>query len=518
MSIATLLSRILGFVRDMITARLFGATGLADAFFAAFRIPNLFRELFAEGSMSSSFIPVLTETTVKKGPAEANRLVRATFTVIIIVVGIICVAGVVLAPQLVELIAPGFRADEVKFTQTVLFTRIMFPFLLMVSLAALVMGALNTRKSFFVPALASAWFNVTVIVTILLLYSRLANPIVSVAIGITVGGFVQFVSQLVTFYRKGFTLGFEPPFSHPGVRQIGILVIPATFGMAINQVNIVVNNIFASFLASGSITYLYYAMRLIQFPIGIFGVAVSMAALPSLSRHASTGNTRALRDDFSFSIRMLFFVTVPAMAGLIALGEPIINLLFQRGKFDAHATSQTASALVFYALGIWSIVGVKIVTSAFYSLKDTRTPFKVLVVALCLNILFSFILMHPMKHSGLALANTLSSGSNFVILLYLLRKKLLGVDGRRIVESFVRTVACASVMGILGHLVLRGQLWQESGLALKKSMLLGLAIGACLLVYGVMSYLLRSEELRYLVELLRGRWGRPGEGDPRASG
>jgi putative peptidoglycan lipid II flippase len=508
MSVATFISRLLGFVRDMITARLFGATGLADAFFAAFRIPNLFRELFAEGSMSSAFIPVLTETTVNKGEKEANKLVKITFTFIIFFVGLLSIAGVIFSPALVRIIAPGFLRDPEKFRQTVLLTRIMFPFLLMVSLAALVMGALNTRRSFFIPALSSAWFNVSVIVTILLLYTRLSNPIVSVAIGITVGGFFQFISQIPLFLRKGYRFGIDTEFSNPGLRQIGILIIPATFGMAVNQVNVVVNNIFASFLPAGSITYLYYAMRLIQFPIGIFGVAMSMAALPSLSRHAAAGDITNLRQDFSFSIRMLFFITIPAMAGLIGLSEPIVNILFQRGKFDYHATVQTASALVFYSLGIWSIVGVKIVTSAFYSMKDTKTPFRVLIVAFTCNIIFSFILMKPLQHRGLALANTISSGINFLFLLSFLRKKIQRVDAKRIISSLLKTLTSAAIMGCTGYLLLRGDIWKTAGNTARKSLFFFLTIIVCLLVYTAGSFLAKSEEFHYVVGIMRKKIGK----------
>ncbi|GBD99270.1 putative peptidoglycan biosynthesis protein MurJ [bacterium BMS3Abin07] len=503
MSLATLISRILGFIRDMVFARYFGATGLADTFFAAFRIPNLFRALFAEGSMSSAFIPVLTEYNTKHGKDEANRLVRITFTFIIIFVGLLCLIGIFFAPLLVKIIAPGFLKDPARFDQTVLLTRIMFPFLLMISLSALMMGSLNTRKTFFVPALATAWFNIAVIVTIILLYSRLAQPIVAAAIGITVGGLFQFASQVPSFYGKGFSLGIDTEFRHAGLKQIGILIIPATLAMGVNQINIVVNNIFASFLPSGSISYLYYAMRLIQFPIGVFGVAMSMAALPSLSRHAANGDMNSLRDDFSFSLRLLFFLTIPSMVGLIALREPIVGLLFQRGEFDHNATVQTSQALIFYSIGIWSIVGAKTVTAAFYSLKDTKTPFKILVIAIASNIIFSFILMHPMKHSGLALANTLSSGINFILLFAFLRKKIKRVHAREIIASFFKALFAAVIMGITGYFAIQDGLWAMNGQVIRKTAYLSSIIILCVTVYSFVSYLTGSRELQYVVDMLK---------------
>jgi len=503
MSLATLISRILGFIRDMVIARYFGASGLADTFFAAFRIPNLFRELFAEGSMSSAFIPVLTEYETKKGKQDANRLVKVVFTFIIFFVGLLCLLGIFLSPLLVKLVAPGFLKDPQKFDQTVLLTRIMFPFLLMVSLAALTMGSLNTRRSFFVPSLATAWFNMAVIVTIVLLYSRLARPITAAAIGITVGGFFQFASQLPSFYSKGFRLGIDTNFRHAGLKQIGLLIVPATLAMGVNQINIVVNNIFASFLPSGSISYLYYAMRLIQFPVGVFGVAMSMAALPSLSRHAANEDMDSLRDDFSFALRMLFFITIPSMAGLIALREPIINLLFQRGEFDYNATLQTSHALVFYSLGIWSIVGAKTITSAFYSLQDTRTPFRILVAAIGCNIIFSYILMHPLKHSGLALANTISSAVNFILLLLFLRRRIGRMHGRDIAAAFARALAASLVMGMAGHYMTQAWTWTSGGQTTVKLLCLSAMITACVLIYVVVSRLAGSRELAHATSMLK---------------
>ncbi|MEK6527625.1 MAG: murein biosynthesis integral membrane protein MurJ, partial [Nitrospirota bacterium] len=319
MSAATFISRILGYIRDMIFAFYFGATGLSDAFFASFRIPNLLRELFAEGSMSSALIPVLTEHRQKSGEEETNRLIKITFTFIVIFVGIICLIGIMIAPAIVTIITPGFLNSPEKFSLTVTLTKIMFPFLLFISLASLLMGALNTKKVFFIPALAPAMLNITLILSIVFFESKASQPIIVAAIGVMVGGFVQFAFQLPSFFRNKYKLGFDTSFSHPGLKKMLILLIPATFTLAVSQINIVVNTIFASFLPSGSITYLFYSLRLIHFPIGMFGVAIGMAVLPTLSEHAVKGDFDKLRDDFSFALRLLFFITIPAMAGLIAL-------------------------------------------------------------------------------------------------------------------------------------------------------------------------------------------------------
>jgi len=515
MSAATLISRILGYIKDMILAGYFGASAKSDVFFVAFRIPNLLRELFAEGSMSSAFVPVLTETQTKEGRDAANRLVRAVLSVILLIVGSICILGIVFAPFIVTMIAPGFVDDPVKFADAVLLTRIMFPFLLFISLASLVMGALNTRGVFFIPALAPALLNVVTIVCIVLLAVRFANPIISVAIGIVLGGLVQFLFQVPAYWRQGFSffgrsgeaagLTFRQALAHPGLRRIGTLIIPATFGMAVAQINIFVSTILASYLQDGSITYLYYSMRLIQFPIGIFGVAMGMAILPALSEHAAKKEFALLKDDFSFALRLLFFITVPAMVGLIALQMPIVNTLFQRGEFTHDASVATAQALMYYAFGIWAIVGVRTVTSTFYAMQDTKTPVKIASCGVVINIVFSIALMGPMQHNGLALANSMAAAANFVLLFYFLRKKLGGVGTRRIVVSFAKTFTAAVVMGSAGWFGTHSDLWATGGQAGVKALYLTVAIFGSFGLYLAVAHLLKSEELAYMAKKIRQR-------------
>jgi putative peptidoglycan lipid II flippase len=508
MSIATFISRILGYVKDMILARFFGATGIADTFFVAFRIPNLLRELFAEGSMSSAFIPVLTEFQTKRGKDEAKRLVRITFTFILILVGLICLAGIIFSPAIVTVIAPGFTDMPGKFSLTVLLTRIMFPFLLFISLASIVMGALNTKRIFFIPSLAPVMLNVTIIIMVLAVAKRWEHPVLAVAVGVALGGLIQFAFQLPSFFKNGYSLKPEFYFKHEGLKQMSILILPATMGMAVAQINIFISTILASYLSEGSITYLYYSMRLIQFPIGIFGVAMGMAVLPTLSEHAVKGEFDKLRDDFSFALRLLFFITVPAMAGLIALREPIVNILFQRGKFDYAATIGTSQALLWYSIGIWSIVGVRVITASFYSMKDTKTPVKIAIIVLLTNLFFSIFLMRLLQHSGLALANSLASWLNFMLLFFFLKRKLVLIDGKRIVSSFMKTITASFIMGIIGWLLIHGALWRISGNTFNKVLYLGGTISVCVGTYLFLSYLLKSEEFFYLKEMLRQRFSK----------
>jgi putative peptidoglycan lipid II flippase len=506
MSIATFISRVLGYIKDMVLATFFGATGIADTFFVAFRIPNLLRELFAEGSMSSAFIPVLTEYQTKHGMRESEKLVRITLTFILIFVGLICLLGMIFAPTIVTAIAPGFIGMPEKFSLTVMLTRIMFPFLLFISLAALAMGALNTKRIFFPSALAPAWMNIVIIVMVLVFAVRIKQPILAVAIGVTCGGFLQFIFQIPFLLKNGYQLLPEYDFRHPGLKKMSILILPATMGMAVAQINIFISTILASFLPEGSITYLYYSMRLIQFPIGIFGVAMGIAVLPTLSEHAVRREFEKLSNDFSFALRFLFFITVPAMVGLISLREPIVNILFQRGKFDYVATVGTAQALLFYSLGIWCIVGSRVITASFYSMQDTKTPVKIAIIALATNIIFSIILMHPLKHSGLALANSIASGVNFTLLFFFLKKKLKQIDVRRVFMSFSKTLLASSIMGIAGGILLRGNIWQIQGNNLDKVFYLSGTIVLCTCLYFIFSYIMKSEEAFYVMTMIKQRF------------
>jgi putative peptidoglycan lipid II flippase len=498
MSVATLISRFLGYARDMLLAFYFGATGLSDTFFVAFRVPNLLRELFAEGSMSAAFVPVLTEYQTKD-PAEAKRLVRVTFTFLLVAAGAVCALGIIFAPQIVTVIAPGFLKSPDKFSLTVLLTRVMFPFLIFISLSALAMGALNVKRVFFVPALAPAMLNVTIIVTIVTLVPYLPMPILAVAVGWALGGLVQFMFQTPAFFHKGYSLvpAWNP--GHPGMRRMFKLLGPVVLGMAVAQINIVVSTTLATLLREGSVTYLYYSMRLIWLPVGVFGVAMGIAVLPSLSEHAVKKDFESLRRDFSFALRLLFFLSIPAMAGLIALREPIANFLFQRGEFDYRATVGTAEALMFYSTGVWAFVGVRVVAATFYSMQDTRTPVKAAVVALTANVLLSLALMGPLKHSGLALANALSSMLNFTILMYFLRRKLGRVEGRRILASFVKAIFASTVMGALAWMALRGGMWKLPGDFPIKAAWLFVTIALSALVYVILCRILKCEELDFIV-------------------
>jgi len=500
-SVATTGSRILGFIRDILLAKIFGATGLTDAYFIAYRIPNLFRELFAEGSMSAAFVPVFTETLTKEGKENARKLASAVLAFLLLVLSALCSLGILFAPLIVTVIAPGFISSPEKFNLTVKLTRIMFPFLFFISLAAFAKGILNSLKQFFIPALAPIFLNLAIISSALLAAPYVTQPLLAIGLAVSIGGALQIAVQIPSLMKERFMVRPALIMKHPGLKKILKLLLPAIIGMGVAQINIFVSTIFVSYLSGGAATYLYYAMRFVHLPIGIFGVAIATAVLPSMSEHAANGDNDALRDTFSFSLRLLFFITLPAMAGLITLAGPIINVLLQRGEFSAHAASETAYALIFYSSGLWAFVGARIVASTFYSLQDTKTPVKIAALSVVTNIIFSFILIGPLRHGGLALANAIASAVNFFVLFYFLRKRLVKVDGRKIGISFIKTAAASCLMGIAGFFAVNSSIWNADAGLFERAGTLAVIIVFCVGLYILTAYLMKSDELQYLINM-----------------
>jgi len=344
--IYTFLSRILGLVRDILIANFFGSGMSADAFFVAFRIPNLLRRLFAEGSFSVAFIPVFTEYLQNKSKEDAFILARVVLTFLVCIVTVITILGIILSPLIVRVIAPGFGGMGEKYALTVLLTRIMFPYIFLVSLLAFFMGILNSLKHFAAPAIAPIFLNLSMIVVLLFIIPSMRTPTVGLAFGVIVGGVIQMALQIPFLMSKG--VSFAPKWNqrHPALKRIGMLMVPTIFGSAIYQINQLIGTLLASLLKEGSVSYLYYADRLVQFPLGVFAIAISTAVLPSLSREAAEGDIYRLKQTLSHALRLTMFITIPAMVGLIVLRQPIIRLLFQRGAFTSLTTIMTAQALL----------------------------------------------------------------------------------------------------------------------------------------------------------------------------
>jgi putative peptidoglycan lipid II flippase len=477
---ATLASRVMGYARDMVMSWAFGTSIAADAFYVAYRIPNLLRELLAEGSMSAAFIPVFTETLTKESKESAHRLANAVFARLLLILAVLTGVGIVFAPYVVKVIAAGWEYHAEyhdKYLLAVTLTRFMFPYLLFIGLAALAMGMLNSLRAFLAPALSPVMLNVMVISAVVLSFRFLPQPILGVAVGVVLGGLCQFLIQVPGLRKQGMMLRpqFEP--THPGVKRIGMLALPIIL-----------------------ITYLFYGMRFIQFPLGIFGIAIATAVLPTMSAQAARRETEDFRDTLSLGLRLVFFIMFPAMAGLITLRVPIVNLLLEHGQFDRLSTQGTAAALLYYAVGLWAFAGVRIVSQAFYALQDTKTPVKISIAAFLTNILLSaaFLAWTPLQHGGLALATSLAAALNISLLTMFLRKKIGRMDGGRILNSLVKIVPASIAMGMIGWWVSRNPVWELGGHTLYKAALLTGGMAGSVLFYLIVMRILKSEELQFI--------------------
>ena len=515
---ATILSRIMGMVRDMVVSRLFGAGFATDAFFAAFQIPNMLRRFFAEGALASAFVPTFSEWYTQRGEEEARNLANVCFTLLTIVMALVTLLGIIFSPQIVHLMFPGFYHEQplllsdgrniTKPELTVFLNRLMFPYIFFISLVALCMGILNTLRHFFTPAISTVFLNISMILCAIFLHGRFNIPITSLAIGVLVGGVLQLLLQLPTLYRYGFPI--RPRFNlfHPAVWKIALLMGPAVFGVGVYYLNIAVGNILASFLSQGSVSYLYYAQRLFEFPQGIFTVSVAQAVLPSMSRQAASGEMEGLKDSLAFGLRLTLFITIPAMAGLLICTVPIFSLLFMGGEFGYGKAVNCAVALFYYSLGLSLVAMVRVTVPAFYSLQDTRTPVKIAFVAFIFNLLFSLALMGPLRHGGLALASTLSALCQMSMLLYFLRKKIGRMGGRNILVTALKTIAASLPMAMVVHALIRFADWSVPGQKLVKGAVLGGAIGSGVVIFLLSAHLLRIEEFRESISLLRRRVSR----------
>ena len=500
-----LASRVLGFVRDMIIAKLFGASMSADAFFVAFRIPNMLRELFGEGALSASFIPVFTQTLNREGREEAWRVARITATLLASTLFLVTVAGFVLAPAIVWVMAPGFHINPQKLRLTVFLTRVTFPYIFFVGMAALLMGILNSLRRFIAPALAPVMLNLAMIFSALFLSPCVKPPVLSLAIGVVLGGIGQILIQVPAVRREG--ARFYPVFElyDPAVRRIGRLMVPGIIGLAITQANFFIGTFLASFLKEGSVSFLYYSFRLVQLPIGLVGVALGTAILPFLSSSAAAGSYQELKRITSLAIRLGFFLTLPFAVGLIIFREPIVAILFERGEFNALMTKEVAGTLLFLSLGISFYVADRIVVPAFYSLQDTRTPVVISAIAVGCDIFFSLLLMGPLQVRGLALSTSIASLAHFSLLLAVLRRKIGPLGGRELLRSLFRIGLSTAPLGLLGYyLVQRHSPLQQVGIA-ARSGLLALEIIIGLAAYLGSALALRSDEAIFLRDFLRRR-------------
>jgi putative peptidoglycan lipid II flippase len=455
---ATTVSRLLGLARETVLAMIFGASASMqmDAFNVAFRIPNLLRDLFAEGAMTAAFVPTFTRTLTTEGKEAAWRVGNLVMNALIIITSLFVVLGIIFAPQITQLLVPEFGEVPNKLELTTQLTRIMLPFLTTLAIAAAAMGMLNSLRRFFVPSLSPAMFNVASIFSALVLAPLMSSlgyePIVGLAIGTLLGGIGQVALQWPVLRKEGFryqaVFGFV---KDPTVREILRLMGPATIGVAAVQVNLAVNTYLAQGQGQGAVSWLQYAFRLMYLPIGIFGVSIATASLPEISRHAAVEDLKAVRHGVSRGLRMMLMLNVPATVGLMVLAGPIVSLIYERGQFRPVDTAATAAALMLYAPGLVGYSAVKIASPTFYSLRDSRTPVIVSVISIAVNLALNLVLVRVMGHEGLALGTALAAIFNAVTLLWLLRGRLGGLDGRELATVMLKVAIASAIMGATAY-------------------------------------------------------------------
>ncbi|MGH7856314.1 MAG: murein biosynthesis integral membrane protein MurJ, partial [Candidatus Binatia bacterium] len=470
--LAVLASRLLGLVREVVFTTLFGAGRELDAFIAAFRIPNLLRDLFAEGALSAAFVSTFSRKLDREGEPAAWRLASLVMNDLLLVVGAIVLVGIAFSPGVVAVVAPGFEEDPGKLELTVSLTRLLFPFLLLVTLAAVAMGVLNARSVFGIPASASSFFNLGSILGGIA-FAWLLSPgyvesvfrvgfgggavdgagapaaLVGMALGTLLGGALQFLVQVPALRRVGFRYRWSAGFTDPGVREVLRLMGPATIGIAAVQVNVVVNTIFASGLGDGPVSWLSVAFRLMYLPIGMFGVALGTVVLPSVSRAASRDDLPAFREKIAEALQLLLFLCIPAAVGLAVAAEPIIGLIYEHGRFDASDTHAAGLALAAYSIGLTGYASIKVLGPAFFALNDTRIPMAVSLLSVAVNLALNWMAVRVfhLGHGGLALSTSLVALWNSALLFLFLRRKI-GTLPRGLGPSSLRVLGAAAAMGI----------------------------------------------------------------------
>ena len=500
---ATAASRVLGLIREQVLAWLFGASAspAMDAYNVAFRIPNLLRDLFAEGAMTSAFVPTFTRTLTTAGKEAAWRVGNLVMNALIIATTIPVVLAIVFAPEITGWIAPNYANVPGKIELTTDLTRIMLPFLTMLAVATAMMGMLNSLRRFFVPSLSPAMFNVASIfsaIAIVPLMPRFGlHPIVGIAIGTLLGGLGQIAMQWPALRAEGFRYQPIVSFRDPTVREILRLMGPATIGVAAVQINVTVNTYLAQYQEQGAVTWLGFAFRLMYLPIGIFGVSIATASIPDISRQAALEDLASIRSTVSRAFRMMLMLNVPATVGLMVLAEPIVGMIYQRGAFIPADTAATAAALMFYAPGLLGYSAVKVASPTFYALGNSRTPVIVSIASVLINLVLNIVLVRVMGFSGLALGTAIAAVFNAALLVWLLRARLGGLEGRRLGIATAKITIAAAAMGAAAYLTsgwLTTLVPGESEIA-KIVRVFG-AIAVALLALGAAAQVLRIDEFR----------------------
>ena len=504
-------SRILGVVREQVLAAYFGAGNAMDAYNVAYRIPNLVRDLFAEGAMSSAFVPTFTRHLTNEGRASAWRLGNLVINGLIVITAGVVLLGIVFAEPLVSLFASAYREVPGKLELTVFLTRLMLPFLTFVALAAAIMGMLNSLHRFFIPALSPAMYNVATItcaLTLVPLMPGIGLPaITAIAIGSVLGGIAQLAVQWPALRREGFRYQPVLDWKDEGLRRVLILMGPGTIGLAATQVNVFVNTVLATGEGTGAVSWLNYAFRLMYLPIGLFGVSVATATLPAVSRHVAQRDEPAARRTIADGLSLMLMLNVPATVGLIVLATPIVRVIFERAAFTPADTAATAAAVRFYALGLAGYSIVRIVSPVFYALGRNRTPVMVSIATVLMNALLNIALVRVLGYMGLALGTSIAALFNAALLMIFLRRRLDGIEGGRVAASLVRIVIASGLMGAAALGVERtAAAWIPGTGLLVQIIRLSTTIAAAVGVLAGAAYALRIREFHEGMALLTRRF------------
>lgn len=511
-SIAVMCSRVLGLIREQIFAGMFGAGFAYDAFVVAFRVPNLLRDLFAEGALSAAFITVFTDYDTNRTKEETWMLASNVIVFFGTLLSLVSLCTIFFADPLINLLAPDFSDIQGKKELTVMLSRIMTPFLIFISLSAVVMGILNSRGKFFVPAIASAFFNLgSIIGGVILAYilPRFGYPaIMGMAIGTLLGGLLQLAVQVPTLTRIGFRFTPHLRLKDPGLKRIITLMIPAVIGLSPTQINIFINTNFASSCAEGSVSWLNYAFRLVQLPIGLFGVALSIAAMPVLARHAAKKDIQGMKETMVSSLTMVFSLTIPATLGLMLLSEPVIRIIFERGAFTGFDTIATANTLTLYAIGLFAYSSNKILVPVFYALEDTKYPLIASFLAVASNILIINLTIDSLQHLAIALSTSCSMILNFTFLSTVLYWKTGGYSVSYLFKGLIKIAVAGAAMAVfllVGRTLLTG--WLGGTLLQECCSLLFLIVSAACL-YGFLLHILKLQELTAITTRIKNKFSR----------
>ena len=508
--VATLASRILGLARDQVLAALFGAGNEMDAFIVAFRIPNLIRDLFAEGAMSAAFVPTFTRQLTLEGKPAAWRLGNNVLNALLITTGLLVVGGIVFARPLVEIYAGDFASVPGKLDLTVRLTRVMLPFLTMVAVAAAVMGMLNSLHHYFIPALSPAMFNIATIAGALALVPVMPSlgfpPIMAIGWAALAGGFGQIAIQWPSLAGEGFR--YEPVFDprDPAMRRVLMLMGPGAIGLAATQVNIFVSTLLATSEGTGAVSWLTYAFRLMSLPIGLFGVSIGTAVLPAVSRHAAVGDTAGIRRTVSHGLRLMLMLNVPATLGLMVLATPIVRLLFERGHFLPADTAATATAVRLYAVGLAGYSAVRIASPTFYAIGESRIPAIVSAGVIAVNVVASVTFVRVIGFEGLALGTSIAAIVNAAALLWMLRRRLGGIEGGRLSATLLKVTLSAALMAVAAIVIELAMDRVAPGTQLAaQAIRLAASIGGGLAALAAAAKVLGVEEFDGAVEMIQGR-------------